>query len=291
MKTADPLIYYPQYCFHLSPTINRWCPLRAIDIACLGSQPGFEDIDVFFYLNHPIRWVRIMGVVVAIDHYYGHRVYTIDDSTGRCVECTATTPSANNKKMHHGDRRQIKITEPSIIPAKNTTVAHVAETKATNTISTVASPIDIDIGMVLDVKGSVKIFRGQKQIKIQKVTRVLSTNEEVNFWDRIRDFRRDNLNQPWTLKDREVRRCRRLQRAEAPGNEEKKTGNTKRHAERLGEGGGSGANGIHASKGCSRLRNSIGGTSVNATRAQRAARTEMLRSRVGAGDNYDALGL
>ncbi|RWA12334.1 hypothetical protein EKO27_g2786 [Xylaria grammica] len=279
MTTADPLIYYPQYCFHLSPTINKWCPLRASDIAGLGSRPGFEDIDVFFYLNHPIQWVRIMGVVVAIDHYYGHRVYTVDDSTGQCIECTLAVPNANNEKINHGDSRQVQTTKPSIVPA-NTTA------------STVPPPLDIDVGMVLDVKGSVKVFRGQRQIKIQKVTQVPSTNQEVGFWDKARDFRRDVLSQPWILKDKEVRRCRKLQQVEAPGLEEKRAKKRRReHAERPVEGRGCGSEGIHAPEGRPRSQNSIGGTSVKAMRAQRTAKTEVLKSRVGVGDKYDALGL
>ncbi|TGJ81895.1 hypothetical protein E0Z10_g6873 [Xylaria hypoxylon] len=292
MTTADPLVYYPQYCFHLSPTINTWCPLRASDVAGLASRPGFEDIDVFFFLNHPIRWVRIIGVVVAIDHYYGHRVYTIDDSTGQCIECAISTPNANNEKINHGDSRQVKTTRPPIVPANTTTVAHTSETRTTSTVPTAPSPIDIDIGMVLDVKGSVQVFRDQMQIKIQKVTRVLSTNQEVNFWDKTRDFRRDMLSQPWILKDTEVRRCRRLQQIEAADLEEKGTKKKARgQAERPGEGRGSRAVGIHASEGCPRPQYSTSGTSAEVMRAQRAARTEILRSRVGAGDKYDALGL
>lgn len=32
---------YPQYCFHLSETINKFCPLRSIDIESLTRHPGF----------------------------------------------------------------------------------------------------------------------------------------------------------------------------------------------------------------------------------------------------------
>ena len=40
--SQPPTNIYPQYCFHLSPTINRWCPLRAAEIQTLGAHPGFE---------------------------------------------------------------------------------------------------------------------------------------------------------------------------------------------------------------------------------------------------------
>ncbi|KAI0459037.1 hypothetical protein F5B21DRAFT_337525 [Xylaria acuta] len=277
MTTADTLTYYPQYCFHLSSTIAEWCPLRAVDIAGLGCRPGFQDNDVFFYLNHPIKWVRITGVVVAVDEYYGRRVYTIDDSTGQCIECTITTPIVTGNKINHRDGDQGKKVEPQIARTK---VA--AETRTTD---------DIDVGMVLDVKGYLKLFRGQKQINIHKATRVLSTNQEVLFWDKIRDFRRDVLSQPWALKDKEVRRCRKLQQVEATELEKKKRKRAKGQAEGLVEGRGSDMGRTHTLGSCQRPGNSISGASSRAVRAQRAARAEILRSRAGDGDKYDALGL
>ncbi|KAI8635583.1 hypothetical protein F5Y19DRAFT_461180 [Xylariaceae sp. FL1651] len=256
MTSAASLAYYPQYCFHLSPTINKWCPLRAADIAGLQCRPGFEDINVFFYLNHPIQWVRITGVVVAIDHYFGHQVYTIDDSTGQCIECVVTIPkSIANNTNHHGIG-QGKETERCAASSKNTTVADVAREPGTiNVIPPVSLPPDIDIGMVLDVKGSVKLFRGQKQIKIQKVTRIQSTNQEVLFWDKIRDFRNNVLSQPWALKEKEVRRCRKLQLTEGVN-----SGDREKRKKKAGE-------------------------------MERIARTESLRAKASDVNQYDALGL
>ncbi|KAI1768594.1 hypothetical protein GGR53DRAFT_382406 [Hypoxylon sp. FL1150] len=198
MTSAEPLVYYPAYCFHLSPTINRWCPFRAVDIQGLECRPGFEADNVFFSLNHPIRWVRVVGVVVAIDEYYGRRIYTVDDSTGECIECSLDVP-----KPVDGARQDIS--------------------KATTTNPTEAAPYsDIDVGMVIDVKGSTKIFRDQKQINIQKLQRVRSTNQEVQFWNKIRDFRRDVLDRPWVLERREVRRCKKQYMADVDAEEKKK---------------------------------------------------------------------
>ncbi|KAI1758270.1 hypothetical protein F4782DRAFT_477205 [Xylaria castorea] len=276
MTTADTLVYYPQYCFHLSPTVTEWCPLRAIDIAGLGCRPGFQDNDVFFYLNHPIKWVRITGIVVAVDEYYGRRVYTIDDSTGQCIECTLKTSTATFDKTNYRDSDRSKSVEPQITRAKAAT-----ETK----------PDDIDVGMILDVKGFLKLFRGQKQINIHKATRVLSTNQEVLFWDKIRDFRYGVLSQPWVLKDKEVRRCRKLQQVEATELEKKKRKGIKRQAEGPGEGGGSNTGITYAPGVYQGPSNSVTGDSVKAMKAQRAARAEILRSRTADGNEYDALGL
>ncbi|KAI1455012.1 hypothetical protein F4805DRAFT_291278 [Annulohypoxylon moriforme] len=199
MTSAEPLVYYPAYCFHLSPTINKWCPLRAIDIHGLECRPGFEADDVFFSLNHPIRWVRVVGVVVAIDEFYGHRVYTIDDSTGECIDCSIKIP----KPVENNP-------QDCISPETN------AATPAPDPYS------DIDVGMVVEAKGSTKIFRDQKQVKIQKLQRVRSTNQEVQFWNKIREFRREVLSRPWVLERKEVRRCKKQYTADVDAEERKK---------------------------------------------------------------------
>lgn len=149
----------------------------------------------------------------------------------------------------------------------------------------------MEVGTVLDVKGSVNIFRGQKQIKIQKATPIWSTNEEVLFWDKIRHFRRDVLDQPWTLKDREVRKCRKLQQAEGTGSEEKQG---KRKAGMQAEELGSSKRGDSE-----RLRRPAGATrsahsavrSAKATGTYHDAKTENRGSKAGNGDKYSALGL
>ncbi|KAI2463747.1 hypothetical protein F4781DRAFT_108097 [Annulohypoxylon bovei var. microspora] len=205
MTSAEPLVYYPAYCFHLSPTINKWCPLRAIDIHGLECRPGFEADNVFFSLNHPIRWVRIVGVVVAIDEYYGRRIYTIDDSTGECIECSVEIPKPVDNNLQNGVDHEAITAVPVPVPAL-----------APDPHS------DIDVGMVVEVKGSTKVFRDQKQIKIQKLQRVKSTNQEVQFWNKIREFRREVLSRPWVLERKEVRRCKKQHMADVDAEENKK---------------------------------------------------------------------
>ncbi|KAI0022843.1 hypothetical protein F4780DRAFT_731812 [Xylariomycetidae sp. FL0641] len=219
MTSDAPLVYYPVYCFHLSPTINRWCPLRGSDIVKLERRSEFEVQDVYFHLNHPIRWVRITGVVVAIDEYYGRRIYTIDDSTGECVECCLALP----KPADDGQRKG----KASGSGASTRTDDKPGTAKDAETLPEV--PADIDIGTVLEVKGSLQLFREQKQIKIQKVLCIRSTNQEVQFWTKIRDFRREVLSQPWLLDPKEVRRCRKLEQLDADTAERKRK---KRHRAR-----------------------------------------------------------
>ncbi|RYP67709.1 hypothetical protein DL771_007116 [Monosporascus sp. 5C6A] len=203
-KNVEPPVFYPQYCFYLSPTFNKWCPLRATDIQDLASHPGFEGQDVFFSLNHPIIWVRVVGVVVAVDAFHGRRVYTVDDSTGQCIECSLEVP----KPAKTGARDEE--------PARNPAAADAAQGAVPDV------PADIDVGMVIDVKGRVKLFRDRKQIKILKVQRVGSTEREVQFWNKVGDFRRDVLCRPWVLDRRDVRRAKKHHLADVDAEERRK---------------------------------------------------------------------
>jgi len=66
--SAERLSFYPRFLFSHSLTYNEWARLTAKDIhEGLQKRRGFEGQDVWFYSNHPIRWVRVVGVVVAYD--------------------------------------------------------------------------------------------------------------------------------------------------------------------------------------------------------------------------------
>ncbi|KAI1847587.1 hypothetical protein JX266_006439 [Neoarthrinium moseri] len=249
---------YPQYCYHLSPTITKWCPFRASDIPQLRWHPGFQgQDDTFFHLNHPIRWVRVVGVVVAIDSFQTRRVYTVDDSTGVCIECSVSIPQ----------------------PADPKHTAHTA-VKAESAAEPAADLYpDVDVGMVVDVKGNLKLFRDQKVIKIQKLQRIRSTNQEVQFWNKIRDFRSEVLSKPWVLDRKVLRRLEKENKtdADSKGRENKKRRHRREEDARS-----------HATGGDrTRSRNAYGGSSL-----RKPYQPSKLRSVAAADDSqYDALGL
>lgn len=155
--------------------------------------------DLYFHLNHPIKWVRIVGVVVAIDEFAQRRIYTVDDSNGACIECVVTVPKSILKPTLSGEpnatknqqelQKQIEAREPALVP-------------------TIALPYGLDVGSVVDVKGGLAVFRGNKQIKMERITILRSTEQEVTLWNKISLFREDILSQPWTLSAKELRKCR-----------------------------------------------------------------------------------
>ncbi|KJZ78460.1 hypothetical protein HIM_01851 [Hirsutella minnesotensis 3608] len=67
---------------------------------------------------------------------------------------------------------------------------------------------DVDIGMVIDVKGELSTFRDEMQVRLAKMCPVKGTEQELKIWEKRVRFRRDVLDKPWILSDGEVRKCR-----------------------------------------------------------------------------------
>ncbi|KAK6846164.1 hypothetical protein PG987_001352, partial [Apiospora arundinis] len=178
--------FYPTYCNAVSPTLRTWCPLTAHDIFGLQWKVTVENQKyMFFHLNHPISWVRIVGVVVAIDSFYSRRIYTIDDSSGACIE-----------QRCRGSRTMMI---PPTTPA-----------------AAAADPYpNIETGLVVDIKGVLTVFRNEPQIGVVKMAHVRSTNAEVAFWAKIRAFRAETLARPWVVDAAMVRRLKRHNEKEA----------------------------------------------------------------------------
>ncbi|KAL1877328.1 hypothetical protein VTK73DRAFT_8781 [Phialemonium thermophilum] len=191
-RAAPSSTIYPRYCFHLSPTIYRLCPLRATDVHALRTHPGFEGQDLYFHLNHPIRWVRVVGVIVAIDEYEARCIYTLDDSSGETIQCVVNKP------------RSASTTDPKSAPSVPRG-ANASKDASAGTGPDIDS--DIDVGDVVDVRGGVNEIRALKQICVQKVVHLRSTEQEVRVWNKIAQFRRDVLDEPWILDKKAIWRC------------------------------------------------------------------------------------
>lgn len=149
--------------------------------------------DLYFYKNLPIRWARLVGIVVAIDDFTGRRIYTVDDSSGRCIECTLSSTRAIPKAdIAAAEKKEDGLTTTQ--PAKPD--------------SKPADYAEIDVGAVVDVKGSVTTFREEKQLKIVKIKILKSTEQELALWERRTRFQQDVLQKPWTLSKKQLRKCR-----------------------------------------------------------------------------------
>ncbi|TVY51481.1 hypothetical protein LCER1_G006255 [Lachnellula cervina] len=192
--TSNPPIY-PDYCHELSPTIKRWCPLRATDIHALDSWEMFNNgRPVYHHGNHPVKWVRLTGVIVAVDEFYGRKVFTLDDSSGMCIECTCPTPQSATLPSDTAAARS------TVIVTRNKPAAQQTEGP------TVTNP---------------KIPWDEVDVEMIKVEVLRSTDQEVRCWDEVLAFRREVLGVPWVvsveMEEKYKRRAMREKRHEKKG--------------------------------------------------------------------------
>jgi transposase len=223
--------------------------------------------------------VRVVGVVVAIDNYYGRRIFTVDDSTGLCIECgveveTPGSPDAQSKEA----------------PKTVASIAIGLKDPAAVTSPTEAPPHPyrhIEVGMVIDVKGSLRLFRDQRQIKVGKLQVVYSTSAEVQIWERIRKFRADILDHPWQLDRKVVDELRELQKAEyvAKDRRKKEKKKTKKAPDAVSEPAPSKANSLRRRAG----RNAAGTNRLPEAKPYRPSK--LSTNMTHADGAYDALGL
>lgn len=131
--------------------------------------------------------MRITGLVVAVCDADNSRlrILTIDDSSGKSIDIVI-------KRQNLMEKTDLKLLEGKPLRAAWAHDPHGS----------------IDVGHVVDVKGGLSIFRGTRQIEVEKATVVKGTAQEVILWQKRSTFRRDILDTPWVLSRRDIRQCR-----------------------------------------------------------------------------------
>ena len=151
--------------FWSCPISTTVVPLRvapATDVH-LRSQPIGQNL--FFHLNHPIKWIRLVGVIVALDLYPTRWIALLDDSSGATIEITCGRPAPAST-------------------TQNTNAASLAEDRSTGVggldassckgVTATGRDVDLsgmDIGTVVKVKGGVGSFRDVRQMLLERICR------------------------------------------------------------------------------------------------------------------------
>lgn len=176
-KDANPqnLVFYPAYCHVASPTHFTWVKLTTLEVHhSLKKRAGFEGQDIYFYLNHPVQFVCLAGAVVVLEDFHEKRwLLTLDDSSGETIDvlCDKSSNHFSSKSKQDGWD-----TEPE---------------KCTNILS------QIDLGSIIQVKGTISTFRDIRQVHLKRVKVLPDTNAEVEFWrQRVQLFGKV-LSKPW----------------------------------------------------------------------------------------------
>ncbi|KAF1911057.1 hypothetical protein BDU57DRAFT_485452 [Ampelomyces quisqualis] len=176
---------YPAYCFRASPTYDAWVKISIADVQALRSEPNFPS-QVYFHLNHPIRYVRIVGAVVAIDDInLKYTVLTIDDGSGATIELKIVRVPLPGQN--------------ALITSSETTLKNVQVISQFGVFEVLVDDQRLDIGTVVKAKGTIFKFRGLKQLDLKRIWTVSTTNEEARAWAETAEFKQEVLSRPWHL--------------------------------------------------------------------------------------------
>jgi hypothetical protein len=94
----------------------------------------------------------------------------------------------------------------------------------------------INTGDIIDIKGTIRVYRDMKQIKAEKMVLLRTTEQEVQFWEKVVKLRREVLDRPWVLDPRVVRRCQKEEEGDQRYRARKRIRSPSAAAERTAEG-------------------------------------------------------
>ncbi|KAF2744659.1 hypothetical protein M011DRAFT_460698 [Sporormia fimetaria CBS 119925] len=201
ISTKPAYRIYPAYCFRSSPTYNTWVKLSISDTHGLRDDNDFIAQNIYFYLNHPIRYVCIVGVVVAIDDIASrYTILTLDDGSGATIEAKLLRVVTKNESGSN--------------ISTSTNVSNVSVIDQLGIYSVRVDKHEIDIGTVLKVKGTIAIYRDVKQLVTQRLFIVRTTEEEAKAWKQMSEFKKEVLDTPWRLTKGDHHRIKQEIRAE-----------------------------------------------------------------------------
>lgn len=164
--------------------------------------------EIYHLGNHPIKWVRLTGVIIAIDEFFARRILTIDDSSGMCIECTCPAASTD-AASDHTHLNQASTSNLVTLTAEEPKVVRPAAQQTSPTVEMPLVPwLDVEVGRVVKVKGKPGTFREMKQVEIIKVEMLRATEQEVRCWNEVLAFRKQILSTPWVISQEEEKKCR-----------------------------------------------------------------------------------
>ena len=209
---CNELTFYPAYCHRASPTYFAWVRLSCANVHSLATRKGFEGQNLYFYLNHPVQFVCLVGVVVAFDGTNAKKwIMTLDDSSGATLEMVRPRPqvqaqgeNAATSNMHE---EQTKHKEAEEVPLDMTLLG---------------------IGKVIKAKGTIDTFWGSRQLRLERFDILTDTMAEVKSWEQRTRYFDVTLSKPWVVSQAEQEMLLR----EAEGVREGDKGRTERRQAR-----------------------------------------------------------
>ncbi|ETN42000.1 uncharacterized protein HMPREF1541_03939 [Cyphellophora europaea CBS 101466] len=225
VKPKLDLTFYPAFCYTVSPTWSTWVKLTCRDVHDAlrphyhrGTEhsytsSGLNPSLVLFYLNHPIQYVQLIGMVVAIeDHYENVFLFTLDDSSGATLDVVLRKPRLKKRKKALQHAPKTAVTKSSIQRDDNEDNSEGddeeedGETKDKSALLNILS--SLNIGDSILAKGTLSTFRDTRQLSLLRITPITTTTQEIHHIDARTKFLANTLSRPWKLSESRQRKLR-----------------------------------------------------------------------------------
>lgn len=156
--------YEPQF-FKYSVTYNSWVKLFIADSHALTTIDGFEGTRARFWNNHPIRWIKLVGIVVAVVVKVTFAEITIDDGSGFCMNLYLKGTAAESLGIDFEENRCLA-----------------------------------DVGHLVKVKGTLaNDHKGDLQLVVKEIQIIKDLAFEMLAWRERVEYRENVLDVPWVL--------------------------------------------------------------------------------------------
>lgn len=185
-------LYHKRY-FDASPTWFQWNKLTIADLLSLREDPNFRGQNVLFHLNHPIQFVRLVGLVVDVWKPDNSKwiIVRLDDGSGRSIEVKVA--------------RRVQSPEDQGQYPSNTMIDNLDFLLIESVDAILIDKESVPIGTCVKVKGTPDGFKDKRQLKLERIWVVKDTMDEVKAWSETAEWKRHVLSRPWVLSNERMR--------------------------------------------------------------------------------------
>jgi len=168
---------------------------------------------IFFYKNHPIRFVSVVGIIVARNEITRRTILTLDDSSGSTLEVVILHADPNTQARAEAALASEGVAAQTDASALNTSAGTlgIRSNQTVYVSATDRTTLDISSlvpGAIVKAKGTLSMYRQMMQLHLERFVLVPDTNAEMRFVEERVQFLVDVLSAPWVLLDEEIEHLR-----------------------------------------------------------------------------------
>lgn len=183
-STRSEVVIYAEKYWGLDPLFRSHCKFYIADVLSLHEAP--DKSGVFFYGNHPVLRVDLMGVIVKVIRRQHIIIYSVDDGTGviNCVYWLPTDTDASRGK------HELQYLQAVLSGMLLETVRQLEEEMEMLSIG-------LDLGDLVQIRGKLKCYQDMNQVVAKYIRKVTKPMEEVTRMMELPQLYRTCYNVPF----------------------------------------------------------------------------------------------